>query len=132
MILLDTHIWIWYVDDKARLSTRARVLVEREEPRGLGVSAFSMWEVAKSVSLGRLSLTLPVVDWLEMASGYPGVVILPITPAIADDSVNLPGSFHKDPADQIIVATARTYNIGLLTVDTKILAYDHVRLALEP
>ena len=64
-----------------------------------------------------------------MASNYPDVVILPLTPAIATDSVNLPGTFHKDPGDQIIVATARVYDIELLTLDSKILKYDHVRLA---
>ena len=129
MILLDTHVWIWYVQDEERLPKQHRKLIERHVTSGLGVSSFSFWEVAKSAKLGRLALPVPVRDWLEMASTYPGIVILPITPGIATESADLPGLFHRDPADQIIVATARVYEIELLTFDAKILNYEHVKLA---
>jgi len=66
------------------------------------------------------------VLWLTQALNYPGVQLLELTPQIAVESTQLPGEFHKDPADQIIVATARIYNSPLVTLDGRILAYSHV------
>lgn len=126
MIVLDTHIWIWWVHGDAQLPpTYATYLIEHE-PTGLGVSAISLWEVAKLVEHGRLTLPIPLRDWLDQASTYPGVVILPLTPAIVVESTTLPGTFHKDPADQIIVATARVEACPLITVDGKIRQYPYV------
>lgn len=65
---------------------------------------------------------------MKQALAYPGIKLLPLSPEIAIESTQLPGTFHKDPADQIIVATARINNCRLLTVDAKILSYAHVQL----
>lgn len=127
MILLDTHIWVWWADGSERLAAAHRqVLTERQE-EGLGVSIISCWEVAKLVESGRLRLGCPLADWMAGALAAPGIALVDLTPQIAIESTSLPGPFHKDPADQIIVATARAHDIPLLTVDGRILQYPHVR-----
>lgn len=98
------------------------------EADSFGVSVFSCWEVAKLVELGRIELPDPVEVWMRRALAYPGIQLLDLTPAIAIESTQLPGSFHRDPADQIIVATARVLDCPLATVDTRILDYLHVKL----
>lgn len=128
MIVLDTHIWIWHVQGDSRLTTDYAAIIQQYEQIGLGVSAISMWEIAKAVERGRLSLPVPVEDWLTLALSYPGIRLLPLTPRITVESTELPGSFHKDPADQIIVAASRVYNYPLVTFDSKILNYSHVKL----
>jgi PIN domain nuclease of toxin-antitoxin system len=95
----------------------------------LGISAISCWEVAKLVEYGRLTLPLPVLDWLDQALAYPGMRLLELTPRIAVESTQLPGTFHRDPADQLIVATARIYTCPLVTLDGRIRAYPHVQIA---
>jgi len=127
MILLDTHIWIWLADENDRLTEQHRQIIEHYRDSGLGVSVISCWEVAKLVEYGRLKLACPVDEWIEAALLLPGVRLLELTPRIAVASTKLPGEFHRDPANQIIVATARVYEIELLTVDERILKYEHVR-----
>lgn len=81
------------------------------------------------VEYGRLSLPVSVGEWLEQALAYPGVRLLELTPRIAVESTQMPGTFHRDPADQMIVATARVYSSPLVTLDEKIRAYPHVQVA---
>ncbi len=128
MIVLDTHSWIWHVQGDKRLTTDYAKVIRQYESIGLGVSAISLWEIAKAVELGRLLLPVPIEDWFLIALAYPGITLLPLTPQIVIESTQLPGTFHKDPADQIIVATARVYNFPLVTFDAKILNYPHVQL----
>jgi PIN domain nuclease of toxin-antitoxin system len=127
MIVLDTHIWVWWVHGDERLSVRQSEWLTENEAQGLGVSVISCWEVAKLVERGRLVLPCPATDWFDQALAYPGVTLLELTPRIALESTQLPGAFHRDPADQIIVATARVHDAQLLTSDEKILAYPHVK-----
>ena len=94
---------------------------------GLGVSIISCWEVAKLVEYGRLKLPRDVAEWLGTALGYPGVRLLDLTPPIVVESTRLPPPFHKDPTDQMIVATARIHDYPIATADDKILNYAHVR-----
>ena len=129
MIVIDTHIWVWWVHGDPSLSPTAQALLTSSEQTGIVVSAISCWEVAKLVERHRLSLPCPVIDWLQQALSYPGVRLIDLSPQISVESTQLPGAFHRDPADQIIVATARVLDAPLLTVDGKILAYPHVRLA---
>lgn len=129
MIILDTHIWIWNVQGDPRLSITHAELIRANESGRIGVSAFSLWEVAKAVELKRLVLPVSVDDWLNIALASPGIEIIPLSAEIAVESTRLPGDFHKDPFDQIIVATARVFNIPLLTADGAILKYPHVKLA---
>ena len=128
MIVLDTHIWVWWVHGDPSLTRVQREVVEAHEAAGLGVSAISCWEVAKLVEYKRLVLPCPTLEWLDQALAYPGVRLLDLSPRIATDSTELPGEFHKDPADQIIVATARVHGAPLLTADERILKYPHVQV----
>lgn len=127
MIVLDTHVRVWWVHGDSHLISQQNQWLQQYESQGLGVSAISCWEAAKLVECNRLTLPCPVGDWMRQALAYPGIKLLPISPAIAVESTQLPGTFHRDPADQIVVATARVYNSPLLTADTKILAYPHVQ-----
>lgn len=127
MILLDTHVWVWWVSQQGHLTSQLEQTIQSQQGAGLGVSVISCWEVAKLVELGKLQLTLAPFDWLTQALAYPGVQLLDLTLPIIVEPTQLPGNFHRDPADQIIVATARIYNIPLLTVDRKILNYPHVQ-----
>jgi len=126
MIVLDTHAWILWVDGDERLTLAQRDAIAAEEGSLIGVSAISCWEVAKLIELGRLALSCSLEEWLDQALSYPGVQLIALTPEIAIESTRLPGDFHRDPADQIIVATARVHGCSLVTSDEKILKYPHV------
>ena len=128
MIILDTHIWVWWVQGDPKLSRHLASYIKRHERSGLGVSAISCWEVAKLVERERLELPVDVEKWIVAALAYPGIRLLPLSPLIAVESTRLPGDFHKDPADQIIVATARVHNCALVTLDTAIRSYPHVSI----
>jgi len=127
MIILDTHIWIWWVDYSPRLTKRLQELIKIHQPNGLGISIFSCWEVAKLVEKNRLQLTCSVEEWLNTGLAYPNIQLLPLSLPIILKSTQLEG-FHNDPADQILVATALIHNCPLLTVDTKIINYPQVEV----
>ena len=91
------------------------------------VSAISVWEIAVKSSIGKLNLPLPVEEWYQLAQTHSGIVIEPLSPMDAIASTQLPGNFHKDPADRILVAIARRYSIPLVTCDAKIINYPHVQ-----
>ena len=128
MIVLDTHIWVWWVHNDVQLTTECREFIAANESNGLGISAISCWEIAKLVERGRLILPQPVEIWLRLALAYPGIQLIDLAPQIAVESTRLPGEFHRDPADQIIVATARVYDCPLVTLDGKIRSYPHVQI----
>lgn len=126
MIVLDTHIWVWWTHGDERLTkTQAEIIAANEEGI-IGVSAISCWEIAKLVEYKRLELPCPLIEWFEQALSYPGIHLLELTPEIALESTQLPGEFHRDPADQIIVATARIHCCLLVTSDSKLLKYLHI------
>lgn len=129
MILVDTHIWVWWIHGDQNLTSDHVALISDNEEEGIGIGTITCWEVAKLVEYGRLELPVPVETWLAEALGYPGMNLLPLSPEIAVESTQLPGDFHRDPADQIIVATARIHDIKLVTVDSKILGYPYVDTA---
>lgn len=128
MILLDTHIWVWWVNGEKHLTSRQSELIAQHSSDGIGVSVLSCWEVAKLVEKSRLVLNQPTAEWVASALALPAVNLLPLTPKIAVESAALPSGFHSDPADQILVATSRICNVPLLTADAKILAYPHVSI----
>jgi PIN domain nuclease of toxin-antitoxin system len=128
MILLDTHVWLWLLHDPNQLSSQAQALIETEEKNnGLLISAISAWEIAVKVGIGKLVLPLPINDWYELAKSHSGIIVEPLNPHDAIASTQLPGNFHKDPADRILVAIARRYGIPILSRDAKILDYTHVQ-----
>ncbi len=93
----------------------------------IGVSAISCWEISKLAEYGRIELPLPLKKWFGDALSYPGLELIELTPEIAIESTRLPGDFHRDPADQIIVASARICDCVLVTSDRKIIKYPYVK-----
>lgn len=128
MIVLDTHTLVWWVTGDPMLSKKARAAIEREQPDGdIIVSSISAWEIAMLVQRERLVLSMDVGSWLSTVAQIESVRILPVDVEVATKSVELPGEFHKDPADRMIVATARKLAVPLVTKDDKIRAYAHVK-----
>jgi PIN domain nuclease of toxin-antitoxin system len=126
--LLDTHAWVWWVTEDKRLSTAARRAIERSQNKGdLSLSLISIWEVAKKVEKAQLVLDRPVDQWLELAVARSGLHLVELTRPILIESCRLPLPFHGDPADQIIVATARDRDAAIVTKDERIRTYAHVR-----
>ena len=120
--LLDTHVLVWWLDDRRWLSAAQRdVVASADAGSPLLVSDISLWEVATLHSLGRIRLTIPLREWLEKATAPPLVRRQGISPAIAETVAALPDSFHRDPADRILVATARVLGATLLTQDRRII-----------
>ena len=122
---LDTHIWIRVLNEDPELTHPAFLesLEKVAKASGLRLAAISLWETAMLVSKGRLRLTLPVQDWISRGLQMPGLQLVPLGPELAVDSCFLPGDFHGDPADRLIVATARHLGATLLTFDQAILDY---------
>ena len=127
MILLDTHVLVWWVNGD-RLSPVAKSAIdEARKGGGIGVSSISAWEIAMLVAGGRLALSMDVGAWLAAVEAIDGVRFVPVDNAIALGAVALPGEFHKNPADRLIVATARVLGAELVSADERIRAYPHVR-----
>ena len=126
--LLDTNVWIWWHSLPEKLSPRTRtILGDPASYEELLLSAISVWEFAKLVAKGRYEIEMSVDAWVEKSLNTPKLRLAPITRRIAIRSTTLPGGFHSDPADEIIVATAREENATLLTKDRRIRRYRHAR-----
>lgn len=120
--LLDTHVVLWWLGDQRHLSRKQRqVLESASADLPLLVSDISLWEIATLHSLGRIRLSIPLREWLNKAVAPPLVRRQGISPAIAAEVAALPESFHRDPADRILVATARVLGATLLTQDRRII-----------
>jgi PIN domain nuclease of toxin-antitoxin system len=119
--LLDTHILVWWLNDSSRLSPAQQEIVSSASAESpLLVSDISIWEVATLHSLSRIQLTIPLRAWLDKAVAPPLVRRQGISPAIAAELATLPDTFQRDPADRILVATARILGATLLTQDRRI------------
>lgn len=134
-VLLDTHVWIWaQLGVPKRLSRAAVTAIQKAESEGaLLVSVISIWELAMLEKRGRVGLPRSIGAWVNDALNQPGVATAPLTPEIMLESVHLPGDLHGDPADRMLVATARVLGATLLTSDREVIRYSrqrHVR-ALE-
>jgi PIN domain nuclease of toxin-antitoxin system len=129
MIVIDTHILVWWVSGADTLSTAAKKSIKATLSNGgeVLISSISAWEIAMLVEKGRLVLSMDVESWLDEVSQIDGVRFLPVDNEIGVKSTALPGDFHKDPADRMIVATARKLAVPLVTADEKILQYEHVK-----
>ena len=126
LTLLDTHIWVWSVDKNPRLRRQFAEIIDRE-PENVCVSVISCWEIAMLAAKDRIDLGMSAEEWFEKTIVDASFPVLPLTPQIAADAYALPGKFHDDPADRMIVATARKHSCLLLTEDSKILNYPYVR-----
>lgn len=130
MIVLDTHVLVWWVADDGRLSDTAYGALTRELDDSRGqvlLSAITAWEIAMLQKKGRLVLSMDLDEWLGAVNSIERVEVAPLSAEVAVESTRLPGTFHKDPADRFIVALARQLNAPLLTADGKIRDYPHVR-----
>lgn len=131
-LLLDTHVWVWLMLGDGRLGGASRRVLEEAVPDNrVLVSVISIWEIAMLESKGRLTLTADCESWVRDAFDAPGVKLAELTPHIAISSTRLPGIFHGDPADRMLMATARESDAILLTADEAILQYaaeGHVRV----
>lgn len=130
MIVLDTHALIWWVNGDKQLSSVAQKAIAKElaaDDAQILVSAISAWEIAMLIAKDRLVLTMDLDDWLATVESIEGVMFVAVSTELAVQSVRLPGSFHADPADRIIVALARHYAVPLITADRRIQAYQHVK-----
>jgi len=124
MIVLDTHVWVWWLGAPGQLSTVAREHIERS--MGLGkvhVSSISAWEVAMLVKKGRLELTMEVDDWIARSEALPFLKFVPVDNRIAVRSIELNDTLPDDPADRIIMATALSLGAALVTKDRKLSSY---------
>jgi PIN domain nuclease of toxin-antitoxin system len=118
----DTHILIWWLMGADRLSPNQVHVMKTVDPdHPLIVSDITLWEIAMLVCKGRITLNLPVREWLERAVAPPLVKLARISPAIAAEVAALPESLHGDPADRIIVSTARIHGAALITSDRRII-----------
>jgi len=132
-ILLDTHCWIWIQTGAAnKFSEPENRAIEEASAQGkLAVSVISIWEVSMLEAKERIVFDRPCWDWLQDAIDTPGQQVIPLDPWVAFESSRLPGAMHGDPADRMIVATARAIGAALLTRDRKLLDYGaqgHLRL----
>lgn len=132
-VLLDTHTWIWLMVEDARLHHGARRKIEAAaiSAAGIHISAISIWELGMLRARGRIRLDTTPLEWARRALTQPGVRLLPLSPEIALLSSELPGNFHGDPADRILVASSLLHHLVLVSADHLILTYGaahHVRV----
>ncbi len=126
--LLDTHVWIWWHMHPQKLSKRVNnVLKNPKQYEELLLSTLSLWEFCKLIEKGKLGINCHPEDWINTALDFQSLRIIPLSPRIAYHSTNLPQPFHRDPADQIIVASAREEQATVITKDERIRRYKHVK-----
>ncbi len=128
MIVLDTHVWLWWISNPEYLPPPAQQAIDQAvSESGIIISSISTWEVALLIEKERLELSIDVRDWVRKTEDLPFVGFMPVDNTIALRSVSLPDNFHPDPADRIITATAMTMGLPLVTKDDKIINYRHVK-----
>lgn len=126
MIILDTHAWIWWINESDKLSSNALKAIEQSEL--IGIPAICCWELAMLVSKQRIGLSMDVSVWIDLAFQNPKAQLLELSPEIAVLSTRLPGNFHGDPADRLIVASSLQHKVSLVSKDEKIKNWQHIKL----
>jgi PIN domain nuclease of toxin-antitoxin system len=124
VILADTQAIIWLLQNDPKLGSRAQeAMFEAAGTDGIAISAITPWEISMAAAKGRLTLGRPTQEWVEAMLFMPGIHLAPVEPQIGVDAGELPGEIHGDPADRLIIATARWLDCPLMTADGKILDY---------
>jgi PIN domain nuclease of toxin-antitoxin system len=124
-LLLDTHVLVWAEEGLEEIGESTRQLLLAPKNR-LFLSPVSTLELARLQALHRLTFKNHLATWLEVARKHLQISDAPFTHEIAMESYALPGEFHRDPADRMLVATARLHSLSLVTADARILSYPHV------
>lgn len=122
--LLDTHVWLWYASGIELTKSIQKTITDALQNRNAYLAAISLWEVCMLDKKQRITLDMPVLEWINKFIDVSFIQIIPLTSAIARESCFLPGEFHEDPADRMIVATARIEQLTLITRDARILTYN--------
>jgi PIN domain nuclease of toxin-antitoxin system len=121
IILLDTHIWVWWVNEEQQKLSASQIEIIEQSER-VAISVVSCFEVAQIVKKGRLILPSPIREWIEKALTPAGIEALPLSPEISCQAVDLT-EIHKDPFDRLIIATALNYQCRLISVDGNFPSY---------
>ena len=125
-LLLDTHVWVWTQEKPERLGPRTKRLVLGAEHEN-GVCPISTMEIARLVAAGEIELSVTLAEWIARSMDDLAAHTIAVSHEVALEAYALPGSFHRDPADRVLVATARRNGLTLVTADDRILAYPHLR-----
>ncbi len=125
-VLLDTHVWVWTQEEPERLGPRTKRLLVAAEHENW-VCPISTLEISRLVAVGDIRLSMPLADWIVQSMAELSAQTLSVSHEIALEAYALPGTFHRDPADRVLVAAARRNGLTLVTADDRILAYPHVR-----
>jgi PIN domain nuclease of toxin-antitoxin system len=132
-LLLDTCALIWSTSIGGAPKLRAQLLAAYDSALPVWISPISAWEIGTLAALGRIGMTRPVLPWFDEAMARAGARLADLGTRVLVASTDLPGQIHRDPADRIIIATAREFGLRIVTRDRKILDYaaqGHV-MALE-
>lgn len=131
-LLLDTHIFLWLMNGDTTLKQEYQELIQKTcTSHFLFIAAISVWEIAMLQKKNRICLTQPLHQWFDKVGSLPFIKIAPLSRQISVESCFLPGTFHGDPADRMIVTTSRVLDIPLLTRDHKIIHYaqeSHIKI----
>jgi PIN domain nuclease of toxin-antitoxin system len=125
-LLLDTHAFVWYVDQDHLLTAAAHAAIT-DSSNDLLLSAATIWEIAIKVSLAKLSLAMPYRQWMLRAMADLGVIVLPITVEYAEVQSGLP-KHHRDPFDRLLAAQAQVENTQIVSNDSIFEQYGIARL----
>ncbi len=124
LFLLDTHVWIWLAEGSKNISMKNQAVFRQAILRdSVYVAAISVWEISMLVAKQRIILDMPLPEWVNKSFEALRLKLIPLSPQISIDSCFLPGTFHGDPADRMIVSTARVENLCLATKDQNIIAF---------
>jgi PIN domain nuclease of toxin-antitoxin system len=124
--LLDTHVWIWTQEQPERLGPRTKRLLVGGEHQNW-VCPISTLEISRLVAVGDVRLSMPLADWIIQSMVELSAQTAAVNHEVAMEAYGLPGTFHRDPADRVLVAAARRNGLTVVTADDRILAYPHVR-----
>jgi len=129
MLVIDTHVLIWFVNGSKELSSKAKKAIKSvmSKEGEIIISSISALGISMLILKGRLVLSMDIESWLDQVKQIEGFRFMAVNNEIGYKSTILPGEFHKDPADRMIVATARKLAVPLVTADEKIRKYEHVK-----
>jgi PIN domain nuclease of toxin-antitoxin system len=124
--LLDTHVWVWTQEQPERLGPRTKRLLVGGAHENW-VCPISTLEISRLVAIGDIRLSIPLAEWIVQSMAELAAQTVSVSHEIAIEAYALPGTFHRDPADRLLIAATRRNGLTLVTADERILAYPHVR-----